>query len=93
MLNIFYGRECIDKEKFIYEKINGRALIIVPDQYTCLLYTSVESFDETMQQLTDEQLRGKTEEFRERIKNGESLDDLLPEAFAVCREAVSYTHL
>jgi ATP-dependent helicase/nuclease subunit B len=34
MLNIFYGRECIDKEKFIYEKINGRALIIVPDQYT-----------------------------------------------------------
>lgn len=34
MLNIFYGRECIDKEKFIYDNIGGRALIIVPDQFT-----------------------------------------------------------
>ena len=51
-----------------------------------VIVDKVESFDETMQQLTEEQLRGKTEEFRERIKNGESLDDLLPEAFAVCRE-------
>ena len=40
-----------------------------------------------MQKLSDEELRGKTAEFRERLKNGESLDDLLPEAFAVCREA------
>ena len=37
--------------------------------------------------LTDEQLRGKTAEFKERLQNGETLDDILPEAFAVCREA------
>jgi len=37
--------------------------------------------------LSDAELRAKTEEFRKRIKDGESLDDLLPEAFAVCREA------
>lgn len=43
--------------------------------------------DEEMQGLTDEQLRGKTAEFKERIANGETLDDILVEAFAVCREA------
>src|SRR3982075_168859 len=37
--------------------------------------------------LSDEQLRGKTAEFRQRVANGDSLDDLLPEAFAVVREA------
>ena len=37
--------------------------------------------------LTDDQLRGKTDEFRQRVAAGESLDKLLPEAFAVCREA------
>lgn len=46
----------------------------------------VESYDEDMQRLSDEELRAKTEEFRQRYKNGETLDDLLPEAFAVCRE-------
>ena len=40
-----------------------------------------------MQALTDEQLRDKTEEFRQRFKDGETLDDLLPEAYAVVREA------
>ena len=45
------------------------------------------SLDESMQKLTDEQLQHKTIEFRERLKNGESLDDLLPEAFATVREA------
>ena len=39
-----------------------------------------------MQALSDEQLRAKTAEFRERLAKGETLDDLLPEAFAVCRE-------
>lgn len=34
MLNIFYGRENLDKEKFIFEKVGDRALIMVPDQYT-----------------------------------------------------------
>ena len=40
-----------------------------------------------MQKLTDEQLQAKTTEFRARLEKGETLDDLLPEAFAVCREA------
>ncbi|MCQ3934189.1 MAG: preprotein translocase subunit SecA [Gammaproteobacteria bacterium] len=40
-----------------------------------------------MQQLTDEQLCAKTDEFRERLRNGTSLDDLVPEAFAAVREA------
>ena len=47
----------------------------------------VEAFDETMQGLSDQELRGMTEKFKERLKNGESLDDILPEAFAVAREA------
>ncbi|PKO34172.1 MAG: preprotein translocase subunit SecA [Betaproteobacteria bacterium HGW-Betaproteobacteria-7] len=47
----------------------------------------INAFEPTLQALTDEQLRGKTEEFRQRHANGESLDDLLPEAFAVVREA------
>jgi len=37
--------------------------------------------------MSDEALRAKTPEFRERLKNGETLDDILPEAFAICREA------
>ena len=37
--------------------------------------------------LTDDQLHAKTDEFRQRVASGESLDKLLPEAFAVCREA------
>ncbi|MFO3717820.1 preprotein translocase subunit SecA [Anaerococcus sp. ENR1011] len=51
------------------------------------LVDKILSLDESMQQLTDEQLQNKTIEFRERLKNGETLDDLLPEAFATVREA------
>ncbi|MFW6254602.1 MAG: DEAD/DEAH box helicase, partial [Chitinivibrionales bacterium] len=40
-----------------------------------------------MRELSDEKLKAKTDEFRQRIQNGESLDDILPEAFAVVREA------
>lgn len=47
----------------------------------------VESFSSDMEKLSDGQLRGKTEEFRGRYQAGETLDDLLPEAFAVVREA------
>ena len=47
----------------------------------------IDSFEEEHKALTDEQLRGKTVEFRERLKNGEMLDDLLPEAYSVVREA------
>ena len=45
------------------------------------------ALDEDMQSLSDEQLQNKTKEFKERLANGETLDDLLPEAFAVVREA------
>ncbi|CUQ10688.1 preprotein translocase subunit SecA [Clostridium baratii] len=51
------------------------------------LVDKIESLDSTMGELSEEQLKAKTGEFRERYKNGESLDDLLPEAFAVVREA------
>ena len=47
----------------------------------------IDSFEEEHKALTDEQLRGKTVEFRDRLKNGETLDDLLPEAYSVVREA------
>ena len=47
----------------------------------------IEALDEEMQSLSDAELKGKTDEFKERLKNGETLDDILPEAFAVCREA------
>ena len=46
----------------------------------------VDSYAKEMGQLTDDELKAKTPEFRERIKKGENLDDLLPEAFAVARE-------
>jgi len=47
----------------------------------------VNALESTIQTLSDEQLRSKTDEFKQRHQNGESLDDLLPEAFAVVREA------
>ena len=46
----------------------------------------IESLEPEMKALSDEELRGKTREFKERLKEGETLDDLLPEAFAVVRE-------
>ncbi|MGB9793233.1 MAG: DEAD/DEAH box helicase, partial [Thermacetogeniaceae bacterium] len=47
----------------------------------------INSYEPEMRSLSDSQLRAKTQEFRERLKRGETLDDLLPEAFAVVREA------
>ena len=47
----------------------------------------IEALDGEYSKLTDEQLKAKTPEFKARIANGESLDDILPEAFAACREA------
>ena len=47
----------------------------------------IEALSDKTAALTDEQLRAKTDEFKQRLQNGESLDDLLPEAFAVAREA------
>src|SRR5699024_5179436 len=47
----------------------------------------IEALEPEMQKLSDEELRGKTKEYKERYANGESLDSLLPEAFATVREA------
>ena len=47
----------------------------------------IEALEPSMKALTDEQLRAKTVEFKQRIANGETLDDILPEAFAAVREA------
>ncbi len=47
----------------------------------------IESYRPQMQALSDEELRGKTKEYKERLAKGETLDDLLPEAFATVREA------
>ncbi len=46
----------------------------------------IESLSDTMEKLSDEELKGKTVEFKKRLEEGETLDDILPEAFAVCRE-------
>src|SRR3712207_2065216 len=47
----------------------------------------IESYEKEFEKLTDEQLKNKTEEFKEMIRSGKTLDDILPEAFAVAREA------
>ena len=51
----------------------------------------IEALRPEMQALSDEELKAKTPEFKERLSKGETLDDLLPEAFAVCREAAKRT--
>lgn len=51
------------------------------------LQKQVLALEENYAALTDEELKAKTPEFKERLQNGETLDDLLPEAFAACREA------
>lgn len=51
------------------------------------LVNKVMSLEGEMEKLSDNELKEKTEEFKNRIKNGETTDDLLPEAFAVVREA------
>jgi preprotein translocase subunit SecA len=50
------------------------------------LVAEINALEPSIQPLSDEQLRGKTVEFKQRFSNGETLDDLLPEAFAVVRE-------
>jgi preprotein translocase subunit SecA len=51
------------------------------------IVVQVNAFESAIRALSDEQLRGKTAEFKQRVANGEVLDDLLPEVFAVVREA------
>jgi preprotein translocase subunit SecA len=72
--------------KWIYRKLfgndNDRALKRITP-----LVPVINDLEPRIQALTDDQLRGKTAEFREKLSQGASLDDLLPEAFAVVREA------
>ncbi|MBR6224021.1 MAG: preprotein translocase subunit SecA [Lachnospiraceae bacterium] len=53
------------------------------------IVAKIEALDESYQKLSDEELKAKTPEFKERLANGETLDDILPEAFATVREAAS----
>jgi preprotein translocase subunit SecA len=55
------------------------------------LVALTNSFEPDIEELTDEQLRAKTEEFKSRLAEGETLDDILPEAFACVREAARRT--
>ena len=55
------------------------------------LVKKINELEPSMQALTDAELRGKTKEFRDRLAKGETLDDLLPEAFAAVREAAVRT--
>ncbi len=51
------------------------------------LVDKIDSLEEEIKALSDDQLKGKTQEFKKRIEDGETLNDILPEAFAVMREA------
>ena len=51
------------------------------------LVTAVEAKEDEYRQLSDHELRGRTEWLRDRLKAGETLDDILPDAFATIREA------
>ena len=70
----------------LLKKIFGSRNDRLIKQYTQTV-KRINALEPALQGLTDEQLRAKTDEFRQRHANGESLDDLLPEAFAVVREA------
>ena len=55
------------------------------------LVLKINQFEESLQALTDTQLKAKTTEFKQRLADGESLDQVLPEAFATVREAAQRT--
>ncbi len=55
------------------------------------IVSQVESYDKEYSALSDEELKAKTDEFKARLKSGETLDDILPEAFAVVREGAVRT--
>ena len=52
------------------------------------IVAKIEALGPQYENLSDEELRGKTQEFKDRLAKGETLDDILPEAYAVVREAV-----
>ncbi len=70
----------------LVKKIFGSRNERLIKQYSKVV-TRINALEPAMQALSDEQLRAKTEEFKQRYQNGETLDDFLPEAFAVVREA------
>ena len=49
----------------------------------------IEAIEEDLKKLSDDELRAKTDEFKSRLKSGETLDDILPEAYATVAEASS----
>jgi preprotein translocase subunit SecA len=70
---------------------------IFGDRHTTYIKTlepivkQIGSFEDSLKKLSDDELKAKTEEFRKRLKEGETLDAILPEAFAVVREAAQRT--
>ena len=68
--------------KCLFGSANDR---FVKKQYRIVQH--INSLEPEIEKLSDEELRTKTQEFKQRLKDGETLDDLLPEAFAVVREA------
>ena len=86
-MDILLSKGCGNEEKMsVIEKIFGthssRELKRIEP-----LVDKIEALRATMQALSDEELRGKTEEYKKRLTEGETLDDLLPEAYATVREA------
>ena len=86
-MDILLPKGCGNEEKMsVIEKIFGthssRELKRIEP-----LVDKIEALRPTMQALSDEELRGKTEEYKKRLAEGETLDDLLPEAYATVREA------
>ncbi|HQR60729.1 MAG TPA: preprotein translocase subunit SecA, partial [Methylophilaceae bacterium] len=69
----------------VFKKIFGSRNERLIKQYAQVVRT-INALEEATQALSDDQLRARTEEFKQRYRNGESLDKLLPEAFAVVRE-------
>ncbi len=57
------------------------------------IVAKIEALGPQFETLSDEELRAKTQEFKDRLANGETLDDILPEAYAVVREASSRAHV
>ncbi|CAM2753703.1 preprotein translocase subunit SecA [Hathewaya histolytica] len=70
----------------LYEKVFGTYSERQIKKITPIV-NKIKSYDESMSKLTDEELKNKTLEFKERLGKGETLDEILPEAFAVVREA------
>ncbi len=70
----------------VFEKIFGTHSTRELKRITPIV-DKIEEMRPTMQAMSDEELRGKTQEFKKRLADGETLDDILPEAFAVVREA------